>query len=285
MPNDDGMGLGPQSAEKFQDFEGIVDIVMKRAFGALDRFPNWRRPYIWIDLTAGSGYDTLVDGTQLQGTPLHSMERLRERAQRTGIPFAAAFFERHATRAKQLRETLRTRYGQPVRGQQDFAVHATDSFGYLASFSDPQVLPGTLGAFVYDPTEQVDLDFIADLARCPHLKRYDLIIYVSATSIKRPRMLPGDRHTDRRTLIERLQAIDKRYCIVRKPSGPSQWSWFILTNDDKFPVWRKARGRANNLDFFDTRTPEGLQVLDELNWTKAELRDRDFKDGLFGDDR
>ena len=32
-------------------------------------------------------------------------------------------------------------------------------------------------------------------------------------------------------------AINKRKIIVRKPSGPSEWSWFILTNDPQFPAF------------------------------------------------
>ena len=38
-------GVGAQSAEKFHDFEGIVDIVAKRAIGALEKYlqPGRRR--------------------------------------------------------------------------------------------------------------------------------------------------------------------------------------------------------------------------------------------------
>jgi hypothetical protein len=275
-----GMGVGAQSAEKFHDFEGIVDIVAKRAMGALERCPTWRRPYVWADLTSGSGYDDLPEGSTVKGTPLTAMDRLHERYAKKGIPSAAVFFEREPDRAVELRAALLHEYG-PSSKDVSYKVHARDSHEFLEAFCDPKAIPGEMGAFVYDPTEAVDLDFMADIANAPHLKRYDLLVYVSATSIKRPRSLPAHYQTDRRTLVERLTAINKRKIIVRKPSGPSEWSWFIMTNDRHFPVWHKAAGRSNNLDFFDIVTPEGRAVLEHLNWTRAERLHQTYGGGLF----
>ena len=270
MPRlNNGMGIGAQSAEKFQDFEGIINIVAKRAIGALAKFPNWQQPYTAVDLTSGPGFDKLPDCSFTKGTPLLTMDRLHERHTTTGVRCAAAFFERHAERAGQLREALRQAYGASQQGI-SYKVHTDDSNDWLEAFGTPEAMKGTMGVFIYDPTEAVDLDFLAAIANIKHLARYDLLVYVSATAIKRPRSLPSYYQTDRRTLVERLQAINKRKIIVRKPAGPSQWTWFIMTNDPKFPVWHKAAGRSNGLNFFDIATPEGWAVLEQLNWTRAE---------------
>ena len=270
MPRlNNGMGIGAQSAEKFQDFEGIINIVAKRAIGALVKFPNWRQPYTVVDLTSGPGFDQLPDCSFTKGTPLLTMDRLHERHTTTGIRCATAFFERDTQRAEQLRVALRQEYG-PSRPAISYKVHTQDSNDWLKAFATPEAMKGTMGAFVYDPTEAVDLDFMAAIANIRHLAHYDLLVYVSATSIKRPRRLPAQYQTDRRTLIERLTTINKHKIIVRKPSGPSEWSWFILTNDVHFPVWRKAAGRSNNLDFFDVATADGWAVLESLNWTRGE---------------
>lgn len=265
------MGIGAQSAEKFHDFEGIVDIDVKRAIGALYKYPSWRRPYLWVDLTSGGGFDQLPDGSIVKGTPMIAMDRLLERYAAKGIPSAAAFFERDQERAAELQAALFKTYGRSPAGV-SYKVHARDSREVLDAFWTPDVMCGEMGAFVYDPTEAVDLDFLADISNAPHLKRYDLLVYVSATSIKRPRNLPSQYQTDRRTLVDRLMTINKRKIIVRKPSGPSEWTWFIMTNDPGFPVWHKAAGRSNNLDFFDIATPEGWAVLEQLNWTRAERK-------------
>jgi hypothetical protein len=274
------MGIGAQSAEKYQDFEGIVDIVAKRAIGALAKYPMWKRPYLWVDLTSGGGYDVLPDGAIVKGTPTTAMDRLCERYRETGVPSAAAFFERDAVRAAELRAALFRDYG-PSSKEASYKVHERDSRQFLDGFGQPDLMPGKMGCFVYDPTEAVDLDFMAEIANNPHLARYDLLVYVSATSIKRPRNLPSRYQTDRRTLVERLTTINKRKIIVRKPSGPSEWSWFIMTNDPGFPVWRKAAGRSNNLNFFDIATPEGRAVLEGLNWTQSEQLQRAYGGGLF----
>ena len=264
-----GMGIGAQSAEKFQDFEGIIDIVTKRAIGALLKVPTWQEPYTVIDLTSGPGYDELPNGSLTKGTPLLTMDRLHERHTAKDVRCATAFFERNVQRADQLRAALRQEYG-PSRPGISYKVHTEDSNDWLEAFGTPEAMKGTMGAFIYDPTEAVDLDFLAAISDIRHLAHYDLLVYVSATSIKRPRRLPAQYQTDRRTLVERLTTINKRKIIVRKPSGPSEWSWFILTNDVHFPVWRKAAGRSNNLDFFDIATPDGSAVLEGLNWTRGE---------------
>lgn len=263
MTNTNGMGLGAHSPQKLDDFRGVADIVLKRAFGALDTYANWRRPYCWVDLTSGPALDPLPNGKVLEGTPIIAMDRLMERHTRYGIPFEATFFEQHAGRYQSLATVLRDRYGTDGRPPAYFDVIHANSYDYLERMAQPTALPGTLGAFVYDPTTQVDFDFLAEIAAIPHLRRYDLLVYVSATSIKRPRNLPTSYDTDRRTLIERLQTIPKRKWIVRKPSGPSEWSWFIGTNDPKFPVWTQ-RG------FFDIATPAGRAVIEHMDMTRHE---------------
>lgn len=283
MPRlDGGMGIGPQSAEKFKDFEGIVDIVAKRAIGALEKYPGWARPYLWVDLTSGGGFDDLPDGSRVKGTPMIALDRLYERHAKKGVPFSAALFEREPPRADALKAALIQEYGPSnSKAGTGYRVHPHDSRHFLDQFADPTIMRGKLGAFVYDPTEAVDLDLLAAIAANPHLERYDLLVYVSATSITRPRNLPARYQTDRRTLVDRLTTINKRKWIVRKPSGPSKWSWFIGTNDLAFPVWHKARARSNNLDFFDVATPEGWAVLEELNWTKKERLQFERDGGLF----
>jgi three-Cys-motif partner protein len=267
------MGLGPQSPQKFADFRGVVDIVVKRAMGALRKYPAWHRPYTWVDLTSGPGVDCFSDGNCLDGTPIIAMDKLRAVSASLGVPFEASFFEQHDQRCATLERELATRYGPQMPAGDDYEVIHGDSRQWLQQIISSRHLNGTLGAFVYDPTKQVDLDFLADIARSPNRSRYDLLVYVSASSIKRPRNLPARYQTDRRTLVERLQAIPKIKWIVRRPSGPSGWSWFIGTNDPKFPVWTQ-RG------FFDIATPEGRAVINRMNLTEDEQNLRDHGGGL-----
>lgn len=268
------MGLGQQSPQKFEDFRGVAHIVVDRAFGALRKWPTWRRPFPWVDLTSGPGVDVFPGGAAVEGTPIIAMDTLYDAKQRLGIPFEASFFEQHVDRCDDLERELRARYGPPIP-QGDYEVMNADSRQYLPQIVSSRHLNGTLGAFVYDPTEQVDLDFLAEIASSPNRRRYDLLVYVSASSIKRPRNLPAHYRTDRRTLVERLQAIPKQKWIVRRPSGPSEWSWFIGTNDKDFPVWHQ-RG------FFDIATPAGQAIIDQMNLTHEERLLRDHGGGLFG---
>jgi three-Cys-motif partner protein len=270
----DGMGLGQQSAQKFEDFRGVAHIVVNKAFGALRKWPSWRRPFSWVDLTSGPGLDPYPDGSTIEGTPIIGMDELRDARSRLNVPFEAWFFEQHVARCDDLEYELRHRYGAPIP-QGDYQVLNGDARLCLEQLTSSGQLQGTLGAFVYDPTEQVDLDFLADIASTPSWKRYDLLVYVSAASIKRPRNLPANYQTDRRTLIQRLQTIPKQKWIVRRPSGPSEWSWFVGTNDSKFPEWPQH-------GFFDVTLSDGKRILDQLNLTHEERHLRDHGGGLFG---
>ena len=267
------MGLGQQSRQKFADFRGVASIVVNRAMGALRTYPNWRRPYAWIDLTSGPALDCFADGATLEGTPIIAMDTLRDGRARLGIPFEASFFEQDPGRYASLERELCARYGPPIPAGDDYETIHGDSRRWLDKMIDAAHLTGTLGAFVYDPTEQVDLELLADIARSPNRSRYDLLVYVSASSIKRPRNLPLGFRTDRRTLVERLQTVPKRKWIVRRPSGKSGWSWFIGTNDPRFPVWTQ-RG------FFDITSPEGEAIIDQMNLTEVERMLRGHRGGL-----
>ena len=148
---------------KFEAFRGVVHVVVNRAFGALRNWPQWRRPFGWVDLTSGPGLDQSPGGSTLEATPICGMDGLRDARERLGVPFEAFFFEQHIDRCDDLERELRQRYGPPMP-QGDYAIMNGEARVCLQQLVDSGWLQGTLGAFVYDPTEQVDLDFLADIA-------------------------------------------------------------------------------------------------------------------------
>jgi hypothetical protein len=256
MPN--GIGLGNESAHKYRNAEGLLPMTIRMAMGALRNRPSWVRPYVWLDLTSGPGFH-LLDGKQAKGTPVIALEALVA----TGMPFYAVFLESNSINADQLRRHLVQRFGPEEQAQTWFKVHHGDSHTVAARLLAEAPGANGLGGIVYDPTKAVDFDLLKTLAEVPGRKRYDLLVYLSATSIKRPRNLPLTYLTDRRSLLERLVAIGKGTWVVREPAGVSQWTWLVGSEWLQMPAWNKA-------GFHPWTSARGREILTILDMTRSE---------------
>jgi hypothetical protein len=261
MPRgDNDIGLGDESEHKYRDFAGLCSMIANIGLGALRNHPRWPRPFLWMDLTSGPGLHPLPDGRILNGTPTLAMDALREASARLGEPFHAIFLEQRHANFVSLEKTLAARYGQA--GTQYQVIEGNSEVLAEEVLKHAPAYDG-LGVIVYDPTEAVDFDLLARLVHLPKRERFDLLVYVSATSIKRPRNLPARYQTDRRTLIERMATCDKSAWIVRKRAGTAEWTWMLGTQHVSMPAWRKS-------GFENWTSPDGKRILRDLDMTREE---------------
>jgi three-Cys-motif partner protein len=94
--------------------------------------------------------------------------------------------------------------------------------------------------------------------------RVDLLLYVSANlAYKRIR----GAGLDDAYLLDDLKRIGKKVTMLRKPSGPQQWTFALLTNWEGFPVLSK-------LGFVRADSAAGDEIMERLNFTSKEREER-----------
>jgi len=194
-------------------------MVIRMAGGALrkNRRYGWPQRYTWLDVTAGPG----IHPGGLLGTPPLAMGHL---AKLQGIETHATFIDVEPSNVTALAQLLRDEYGPP---QDDNGPPFVELGNYRVLCGDNRVIAeealrvaprSRLGAITADPTGVIDFDLIARLATQSSRRHYDLLLYVSATSLKRMR-LAGFSGGDTRVLTERMALCDKKLWIIRKPAS------------------------------------------------------------------
>ena len=93
-----------------------------------------------------------------------------------------------------------------------------------------------------------------------HYKRIDLLIYLSATNLKRKR---AAQNGSTPTLIDELSNIDKDQWIIREPHGQHQWSFLLGSNWLNYPTYESE-------GFHRVSSATGQCILHRLNYTENE---------------
>lgn len=258
-----GVGLSDESPHKYRDAEGLFGMVIRMAGGALrrNRPYGWAQRYVWLDITAGPGAHP-----GLLGTPPLAMQHLARLP--GGIETHATFIDVEPSNVTALAQLLHDEYGAP----QDDGPPFVEEGNYRVLCGDNRAIAeealrlaprSRLGAITADPTGVIDFDLIAQLATQEGRRDYDLLLYVSATSLKRMRRA-GFTGGDTRILTERMALCRKKLWIIRKPASPFQWTWLVGTNWTKMPAWSKAGFEAVTSDL-------GQAYLRRLTYTPEEL--------------
>lgn len=266
MPLIGTVGVSEATADKQAHFTGLVHMHMDIVQGLLKK-QDWMAPwYQYLDLHAGSGRYP-YQGRLLDGSPLLVVERARVRA----LPFRGDLIEKDLQSWQQLTHYLAEVCGPPTHQttKPETASFALER-GEIRAFQGdhhayvPQILaglqrqvnrPDTLYGLIYaDPNGGAppwDL-----LEQCANLlTRCDVLLYVSATGVKRARQ-PGEQ-----SLEEHVQAIDKKHWLIREPEGKQQWTFLLGTNWTDFPAWTQRR-------FYGIQARIGQSILHRLSMNR-----------------
>lgn len=134
----------------------------------------------------------------------------------------------------------------------------------------PKLIPVSsyLGLLYFDPNGDPFHDYpnlLPNFFSQRTSTRIDLLLYYSGTTIKR--VLKSSKTNRTWDLSKDITRINKKYWLIREPQGRAQWSFLFGTNWCNFPEFKK-------LGFFKTTSKKGQRILDKINYTAKELRQK-----------
>jgi hypothetical protein len=236
--------VSADTEEKERHFRGILRMHLQICKGILTRNPGYPRSYLYADLHSGPGPLSYA-GKPFDGSPLV----FRSAAADLGIEtFEALFFEQDPLTASAL-HTVISDIGRVVaepceQGMVEWLNRSKEQpYRYGLVYSDPIAKP-------------IPVELLNQVGQ--RLPRVDILSYTSGTAYKR---------VGKMRLSEDIAAIPKQYQLIRDPHGAWQWTFILWSNWPDFPEWRK-------IGFYRVDSERGKQILDELDLTRDELRER-----------
>lgn len=201
--------------------------------------------YHYFDIYAGCGWNEEVD---VEGSPIVFVGQAGTR----DLIYRGYFIERDPVAALRL--------SQMIEDNPMVEVYQDDNAERLPPLLDTiDSKRKTFGLIYADPNGMPCFDVLADASRHPACERIDILIYASATTIKRVR-----KAYDREDLASCMSRIAKRKWLIQEPRGHQQWTFLLGTNYDGYNSYR-------GIQLFGMETARGKEILRRLNYTEAEL--------------
>ncbi|MET7933449.1 hypothetical protein [Streptomyces sp. NPDC005322] len=255
--------ISAETERKEADFRGVLDMHITICKALMKRHRT--RPYLYADLYAGPGH-LEFDGRRFLGSPLIAQELLT----RAAIPYEAVHFEKDPEVAARLAEALWQPTSLLDTPDAETSPIFTEAFetGLPRWLAQADHQPDRYGLVYSDPIrDEIPYELLNQAAAL--LPRVDLLSYVSATQYKRRRGqdLKRNGSTELPLLGDHVRAVDKRIALIRKPLGAWQWTFVLWSNWVDMPAW-------TNRGFHRLDSPEGQQILDRLNLTERQHREK-----------
>lgn len=257
--------ISAETEAKERDYRGILEILVPASKGIIKRHGGG--PYLYVDLYAGPGW-LEFEGHRFLGSPLIAQDILT----RYGVEHEAVHFETDPEVAARLAEALWVQTSLLDTPNPDSAPIYVEPCqeGFPRWLAEVGSQPRRHGLVYADPIhDEIPVDLLNQAAR--YLHKVDLLSYVSATQYKRRRRGEFRRngHTDRAVLSDHVNAVNKRYGLIRKPEKRTGWQWtFVLwTNWGDVPTW-ESRG------FYRLDSEVGKSILDGCDLTRREQHEK-----------
>lgn len=248
------IGQSEWTFNKQEDFRSVIRMNIRLTIAGKN---GWAAPfYRYFDLNAGCGqYNGIV------GSPLIFMQE----AESLEVDYKAILIEKETENCMKLKDISSGFNGH-------IEIANMDHVDYFSNWRPIDSYMGKLrGAIYHDPNGMPSFDLLADISRMKDFRHIDMIVYLSATTVKRVRGAFPNRY---KALLDSLKIIDKPFWKVRFPKGHQQWTFLIGTRWDKYPDWA-------NRGFHDLRSPNGKEIIEKLSLTAKEFHEQ-HQNGLFG---
>lgn len=263
MPVDNGVGIGPQTESKMRHFQKIARMWCKTVSSIFAiPYVKAKRPVaLYVDATAGPGY-RMTDGSQYKSAWVHFLEI----AKGHGLPVSAWLFESNPKVFSELqaavirREAAHVFGGPEPRRSEKISLFNESYQRWLPRFPElipRRIRPYQLGLLFVDPNGPSELHLDSIAAFSVALPRVDVLMYVSATALKR--YWQGQIR-----LSDLVGEIPKDRWLVRHPDGEAHWTYLLGTGKES-PL--KAYKSIKLLDIDD---PFLRDALRRMEYTAAE---------------
>jgi hypothetical protein len=249
----DGVGMSQYTGGKEECFDKIITMHINIVSSiAKKSYADYR--YHYVDLNAGPGeYD--CDGSLIEGSPIKFLKAVCNK-----MPFKASLIEKDADILYELRNSI-CEYTDQYSDSID--IYQGDNENIFSSLYKDFSGKKLFGLIYSDPNNGIPpLNIFSQVCSNPIYATMDLLTYIQAGFIKRARNNPV--FSNFLSLTDYINRIDKKYWLIRSPTGSRQFSFLLGTNWDGFPEYKKY-------SLHDIRTEQGKDILERLNKTKTEL--------------
>lgn len=255
--------ISTETEQKERDFRGVLDMHITICKALIQQ--RRAQPYLYADLYAGPGH-LEFNGRHFLGSPLIAQELLT----RAAIPYEAIHFEKDPEVAGRLSEALwvpTTLLETPDPKTSPIFTEAFET-GFPRWLAKTGHQAERYGLIYSDPiNDEIPHELLNEAAEL--LPRVDILSYASANQYKRRRGqdLKRNGSTELPIIGDHIRAVNKRIALIRKPLGAYQWTFILWSNWVHMPVW-------TNRGFHRLDSPDGQQILDRLNLTEREQREK-----------
>jgi len=169
-----------------------------------------------------------------------------ETARDIKIPFKAWFIDIHTNNTMLLKARLEEQFGE----SDDFKVLTGDNRLIVPKIAD-KIPKYAYGLIYADATNIPDFELLGYISRLPNLKKFDILIRYSASSVKRVKHLTGMEMRDY------LKQIDKKHWTIRDilPGDKWQWTFLLGMNWSDMNEWTSQR-------FYKINSKKGKEIFD-----------------------
>lgn len=251
MPKKDGIGYGEFTGTKIFHLGKIFEMHMAITQAVLNRITSFMQQYRYIDVTAGKG--ETPDGNF--GSPIIFLQKVN--SDKFYKPYKVDLIEKKRDNYQALMENVQKACDDNEWGGQVISYHHGKYQEIIPKILDRE-RDNELGLIFVDHSGDLpDFEILSYIARVR--PRMEILIYLSATNVKRI------NHDSGKRLSDYMSDIGKQYWLVRKPikRDSHQWTFLLGSNTDIFKDYKR-------INFYRIDSKEAQEILLKLDLTENE---------------
>jgi three-Cys-motif partner protein len=246
VPIENNVGYSKESSTKQEGLRamlayqiGVCKYITKR----------YNTKYVYIDTNAGPGY---VPKSHLDGSPIIFIKM----AEHIGISYNAYCIEKTKKNVTLLEQYI----GNQRIAHGNCYIYRGNNEMILPQVCN-QIKDGSYGLVYHDQTKVPNFKMLQTMFNDYRFRHIDCLIRVPATAIKRVR----GRYTEKETLVEELEKINKTHWTIRKLNPSDRWQWTFLFGTN----WKDVKNYKSK-GFYRIDSEIGKNILKYANLTAKE---------------